>query len=104
MLSEVLNCRLGTSSGVEQRGMHFSTGLFTYTSPQAGVGRIQSHRAVFACACVCICVYVVGRRIIIQTLLVIMFSALSIVGNPLLTGLELRHLCAHDVQVCVMHF
>lgn len=43
------NCRLGTSSGVEQRGMHFSTGLFTYTSPQAGVGRIQSHRAVCVC-------------------------------------------------------
>lgn len=43
------NCRLGTSSTVEQRGMHFFMGLFTYTSPQAGVGHIQSHRAVFAC-------------------------------------------------------
>lgn len=69
--------------------MHFSTGLFTYTSPQAGVGRIQSHRAVFACACVCICVYAVVRWIIIQTSLAIMFSALSVVGNPLLTELEL---------------
>lgn len=75
--------------------MHFSTGLFTYTSPQAGVGRIQSHRAVSASACVCICVYAVVRWIIIQTSLVIMFSVFSVVGNPLLTELELLHLCAH---------
>lgn len=56
--------------------MHFSTDLFTYTSPQAGVGRVQSHRAVLACACVCIRVNVVARWIITV-------SALSIVGNPL---------------------
>lgn len=93
------NCRLGTSSGVEQRQMHFSTGLFTYTSPQAqaGVGRIQSHRAVFACACacVCVCVYVAVTWIIIRTSLVIMFSVLSIIRNPLLTELELLRLCVH---------
>lgn len=35
---KVSNCRLGTSSCVEQRGLHRSTGLFTYTSPQAGLG------------------------------------------------------------------
>lgn len=56
--------------------MHFSTGVFTYTSPQAGVGRIQSHRAVFPCACVCImcaCGKVDNHS----------FSVLSFVGNPL---------------------
>lgn len=73
----------------------FFVGLFTYTSPQAGVGRIQSLRAVFACACVCIWVYVVERWIIVQNSPVIMFSVLSVVGNPLFTGLELLHLCAH---------
>lgn len=51
-------CHLSTSSGVEQRGMHFSMGLFTFIPPQAGVGHVQSHRAVFACACVCKCVCV----------------------------------------------
>lgn len=97
---KVWNCRLGTSSGVEQRGMHFSMGLFTYIPPQAGVGRIQSHRAVFACACVCKCVYVAVRWIIILTSPFIMFSVHFIVGNPLLTGLRL---CAH-VLVCVYAF
>lgn len=95
------NCCLGTSSRVEHRGMHSSMGLLTYIAPQAGVGRIQSHRAVFAwCACVCKCVYVVERWIIILTSPVIMFPVLFIVGNPLLTGLELLHLCAH-VGVCL---
>lgn len=72
--------------------MHFSMCLFTYTSPQARVGCVQSHRAVLACACVCISVYVMLGWIIIHASLVIMFSVLYIAGNPLLTELELLHL------------
>lgn len=34
--------------------MCFPTGLFTYTLPQTGVGRVQSHKAVFACVYVCV--------------------------------------------------
>lgn len=79
--------------------MHYFMGLFTYTSPQAGVGRVQSHRAVFACACVHnVCAVV--RWIIIQTSPVFIFSVLSTVGNPLLTGLAKLYLCVR-VQVCV---
>lgn len=77
--------------------MHFSTGLFPYTSPQGGVGRVQSHRAVFACVCayVCACVYVVLRLIAIQTPHFIMVLVFFRAGKILLTELELLHLCAY---------
>lgn len=79
--------------------MNFSTGLFPYTSPQGGVGPVQSHRAGFACACacvcVCICVGVVLRWIFIQTPHFIMVLILFKAGDTLLTELELLHLCAY---------
>lgn len=86
---KVWNCRLGTSSGVEQRGMHFSMGLFTYIPPQAGVGRVQSHRAVFLCVQMCVC----GGKVYNHPDFARHY-VLFIVGNPLLTGPELLHLCA----------
>lgn len=72
--------------------MHFFMGLFTYTPPQAQVGRIQSLRAVFVCACVCKCVYVVIKWIILQTSLIFIFSVLS---------LESAVPLQHDWQYCI---